>query len=159
MIENSIKKVEDGTKIANDTSTALKSIYEEVERVSTLINNIAIASDEQSTGIEQINQGIIQVSTVVQSNSATSEESAAASEELSSQAELLKEQVSMFKLKGNNKSIILNRDKNMNIKSFEGLPTNNINNKKQTQENKQKVTSASGSKKTISLNDNDFGKY
>ncbi len=99
MIEGSIQKVEDGTKIANETSEALNAIVQEVDKVSTLVNNIAVSSNEQALGIAQINQGIMQVSAVVQANSATSEESAASSEELSNQAGLLKEQVGMFKLK------------------------------------------------------------
>lgn len=99
MIEGSIKKSEAGTKIANDTATALNVIVNDMAKVASLVNDIAIASNEQSAGINQVNQGIMQVSDVVQTNSATSEEAAAASEELSSQAELLKRQVESFKLK------------------------------------------------------------
>ncbi|MFT8351412.1 MAG: hypothetical protein ABF685_21090 [Clostridium saccharoperbutylacetonicum] len=57
------------------------------------------SSEEQASGIIQINVGIEQVSRVVQTNSATAEESAAASEELSSQSELLKDLVENFRLK------------------------------------------------------------
>lgn len=99
MIEGSIKKVEGGTRIANQTATALAKIVDGVSKAGALINDIAVASSEQATGIAQITQGIAQVSQVVQTNSATSEESAAASEELSSQAELLREQVGRFKLR------------------------------------------------------------
>jgi methyl-accepting chemotaxis protein len=102
MIEGSIKKVEDGTQIAKDTSEALNKIVEGVAKVTNIVGDIAVASNEQSMGISQINEAIMQVSEVVQTNSATSEESAAASQELSSQAELLKEQVDRFKLKKNN---------------------------------------------------------
>jgi methyl-accepting chemotaxis protein len=63
------------------------------------VNEISVASGEQSTGVEQINQGLTQISQVVQTNAATSEEAAAASEELSSQAAQLKEIVSFFKVK------------------------------------------------------------
>ena len=99
MIETSIKKVENGRKVANETAGALDNIVKGVGEVSSLINQIAAASDEQATAIEQINQGIIEVSQVVQDNSATSEESAAASEELSRQAFLMEEQVVKFKLR------------------------------------------------------------
>ena len=92
MIEGSIQKSEIGTKIAKDTAEALNTV-DEIEKVATLVNDIAAASNEQDAGIAQINQGIVQVSQVVQNNSATSEESAAASEELSGQAELLKDLV------------------------------------------------------------------
>ncbi len=99
MIDGSIRNVESGIKIANDTAQALKRIVTEVTNATELVGSIAIASKEQALGIEQLNQGIIQVSQVVQNNAATSEESAAASEELSSQADQLKEVVSVFKVK------------------------------------------------------------
>lgn len=99
MIEDSIIKVEGGTKIAKETANALNEIENGTEMVANLVNDIAVASNEQAIGLGQINQGIMQVSEVIQSNSATSEESAAASEELSSQAILLKDMVSKFNLK------------------------------------------------------------
>lgn len=99
MIEGSIKKVEDGTRIANETALALNKIVEGVAKAATLVGDIATASNEQATAITQVNQGIAQVSQVTQTNTATSEESAAASEELASQAELLKSMIRQFKLK------------------------------------------------------------
>lgn len=74
MIEGSIKKVEDGTKIANTTAEALYKIVEGVSNAITLIENIAVASNEQFIGVDQVNQGITQIAAVVQTTSATSEE-------------------------------------------------------------------------------------
>lgn len=105
LIEGSIKKVETGTKIANDTALALDKIVNDVAKAASLVGTIAIASNDQATGIAQINQGVEQVSTVIQTNSATAEESAAASEELSSQADLLKEMIGRFSLKGQEKQL------------------------------------------------------
>lgn len=99
MIEGSIKKVNGGRQIAKDTADALLIISEEVTKVASLLAGIAGASNEQATGISQINQGIMQVSQVTQTNSATAEQSASASEELSSQAEVLRNMVGNFKLK------------------------------------------------------------
>ncbi|MEL7648490.1 MAG: methyl-accepting chemotaxis protein [Sedimentibacter sp.] len=99
LIENSMKKSEDGTKIAKDTANSLDLIVREVEKMANLVGEIANASHEQAAGLEQINVGVMQVSQVVQANSATSEESAAASQELSGQAQMLKEMVGRFKLK------------------------------------------------------------
>jgi len=98
LIEGSIHKVQGGTKMANETAQALEGIVSGVEKAASLVGGIAEASNEQASGIAQINKGIEQVSQVVQNNAATAEESAAASEELSSQAELLKDMVSRFKL-------------------------------------------------------------
>jgi methyl-accepting chemotaxis protein len=105
LIEGSIKKVQGGTKMANETALALAEIVAGVEKAAGIVGGIAEASNEQASGIVQINTGIEQVSMVVQNNSATAEQSAAASEELSSQAELLKEMVGRFKLSGGRKSL------------------------------------------------------
>jgi len=98
LIEGSIRKTEAGTRIADDTAAALSEIVDSVEKTGELIAHIAVASNEQATGIAQIDRGIEQLSDVVQTNSATAEESAAASEELSGQAEMLRETVLHFKL-------------------------------------------------------------
>jgi len=105
LIEGSINKVQTGTKIANETASALLDIVEGIEKAASLVSGIADASSEQATGIAQINKGIEQVSQVVQNNSATAEESAAASEQLSSQAELLKEMVGRFKVNKGTKAL------------------------------------------------------
>ena len=104
LIEGSISKVDTGTKLANATADALNDIADGIEKSATLVGSIANASNEQASGIAQINMGIEQVSQVVQNNSATAEEAAAASEELSGQAELLKEMVGGFKLRGGDTS-------------------------------------------------------
>ncbi len=155
MIEGSIKKVTDGTKIANETSDALKSIVDGIQKVSDLVGSIAVASEEQSAGIGQINQGITQVSSVVQANSATSEESAASSEELSSQAELLKEQVSWFNLKKLSAAELGLSDVEQ---SNPGLPDPAWG-KNMEESPASSDKTPKDSRKIISLNDNEFGKY
>lgn len=99
LIENSIKSVEQGTKIAKDTADSLSEIVKGVEKVVLLVSEIADSSSDQANNIGQINVGINQVLQVVQVNSAASEESAAAIEELYGQAETLKEMIRKFKLK------------------------------------------------------------
>ncbi len=101
MIEGSIKKVEIGTRIADDTAKALDIIVGDVAKAAELVGAIAVASNEQATGIAQINQGVEQVSKVVQANSSTAEQSAQASEELSGQAELLQGMIDRFNLRPN----------------------------------------------------------
>lgn len=102
MIDTSIAKSSEGTDIAHDTSSALKKIEDGVNSTATIIGDIAKSSNEQATGIAEINKGVEQVSMIVQTNSATAEESAAASEELFSQAENMKEIVSHFKVRAKN---------------------------------------------------------
>lgn len=97
LIEGSMDKVSRGTRITNDTAAALTEIVGKIGEAADLVEKIAGASNDQATGIAQIDRGIEQVAKVVQNNSATAEQSAAASEELSSQAEILRDMVSRFK--------------------------------------------------------------
>ncbi len=98
LIEGSIQRVEAGTSLANETAGTLSGIVSGSEKSVELLHGIAAASNEQATGIAQINRGIEQLSQVVQTNSATAEQGAAASEELSGQAELLKSMIGRFNL-------------------------------------------------------------
>ena len=100
LIEGSIQAVERGTKLADETAQTLTEVVESAKQVVAVVDNISQASAEQAASIAQVTQGIDQISNVVQTNSATAEESAAASEELSGQAQILKNLVSQFKLKG-----------------------------------------------------------
>lgn len=99
LIEETVLAVENGTKIADSTASAMRSVVESTESVSQFIVKIAEASNEQASSITQVTTGVDQISSVVQTNSATAEESAAASEELSGQAQMLKTLVARFKLK------------------------------------------------------------
>lgn len=99
LIFNSIKTVEEGTKIADETAKSLIQIVDSTGKTKDLVEDIATASLEQAEYMHQINQAVEQISEVVESNSATAQQSAAASEELSSQAQILKELISTFKLK------------------------------------------------------------
>jgi methyl-accepting chemotaxis protein len=172
LIESSINKSGEGTKIANSTASALNEIVEGVTKAATLVGEIATASNDQASAISQINQGLEQVSQVVQTNSATSEESAAASEELSSQAEVLKDMVNKFKLKKTDKTPDKLEDLDPEIlKMLENMRENK---KRNTIPVEQAQTEAAASKSNnteeaqagvaapktkIELSDNDFGKY
>ena len=99
LIENSLKAVESGTQIADDTAQSLIQAVNDVDEMTGIIGQISEASSEQADSISQIITGIDQISSVVQTNSATAEKSAAASEELSSQSQIMKGLVGRFKLK------------------------------------------------------------
>lgn len=98
LIEDSIRKVNAGSRIAGDTAKALEEITSAVEQSEVIIHQIAEASNYQATAVGQIEQAIGQVSQVVQTNSATSQQCAAASEELSNQANRMKEELSVYTL-------------------------------------------------------------
>ena len=100
LIEGTVEAVEKGTGIANATAQSLNAVVESTKSVVETVDKIASAAEQQASSIAQVTQGIDQISSVVQTNSATAEESAAASEELSGQAQVLKNLVGQFKLRG-----------------------------------------------------------
>lgn len=159
MIEGSIKKVEGGTKIANDTAVALVEIVESIEKVSNLVGDIAVASNEQAAGVEQINQGISQIAEVVQTTSATSEETAAASEELSSQAEMLKHQVAKFKLRKSGMGGYGRSVDELTPDILKMIESMKEQNRQSVEGNDHESSERSGSGKRIVLSDKEFGKY
>ncbi|MEA3422380.1 MAG: methyl-accepting chemotaxis protein [Bacillota bacterium] len=99
LIEDSLKKINQGTTLSNVTSEALVKIVEGVIETGTIVGEIAVASNEQASGIAQINDAIEQVARITQSNTALAEESASASHEMSSQAQMLAQLVGKFNLK------------------------------------------------------------
>lgn len=99
LIKDSLKAVENGTKIADETASSLTFAVNSAKEVTSIVDKISKATNEQATSIIQVTQGVDQIASVVQTNSATAEESAAASEELSSQAQMLKSLVNRFKLR------------------------------------------------------------
>lgn len=99
LIEGSIKNVNAGTEVANNTSESLKEIVDGISKVTDLVGEIAAASNEQAQGINQVNQGLVQLDQVTQQNTANAEESAAAALELSEQANQLTEILNQFKVK------------------------------------------------------------
>lgn len=86
LIRDSAHKVDNGCKMADKSGAALMSIVSSVQKVSSLNSEISAASNEQTTGIEQISRAMNQLDEVSQGNAASSEEIAASSEEISAQA-------------------------------------------------------------------------
>ncbi|MEG0020762.1 MAG: methyl-accepting chemotaxis protein, partial [Oscillospiraceae bacterium] len=83
LIEGSVKAVENGTRLVDDTAKSLSAVSQGAQEVGDLIDRIAQASSQQAAAAVQVSQGVEQISSVVQTNSATAQQSAAASEELS----------------------------------------------------------------------------
>lgn len=157
MIEGSIKKVDTGTKMANDTAQALNSIVDGVAKAAELVGSIAMASNEQASAISQINQAINQVSQVVQTNSATAEESASASEELASQAGVMRESVAKFKLKYTNRDFRTGEGVSSDVlRAIESLMEKKKFKEEKSEDAYGMVLASRGK---IDLDDKEFGKY
>ena len=96
IIENNITLSKENVEMTQNVNQNIKQIDSEAQKVSELLNEIAVASREQAQGIEQIDKAIQQMEQVLQSNAATAEESASASRELSSQAASVKDIVQVL---------------------------------------------------------------
>jgi methyl-accepting chemotaxis protein len=98
LIGDSVGKVDVGSQLVDDSGKSLADIVTGVAKVTDIVAEIAAATSEQSTGIDQINHAIANMDTATQQNAALVEESAAAAKAMQQQAERLQELVSFFRL-------------------------------------------------------------
>ncbi|MRW87369.1 methyl-accepting chemotaxis protein [Pseudoduganella sp. FT26W] len=100
LIGDSVEKVEIGSKLVEQAGQTMEQVVTSVRRVTDIMSEISTAGDEQSAGIEQINQAVSEMDTVTQQNAALVEEAAAAAEAMQQQAANLERVVSVFRLDG-----------------------------------------------------------
>lgn len=98
LIEDSVSKVQDGSKLVEEAGHTTQEIVTSIKRVTDIMAEISAASLEQSSGIEQVNTAITQMDDVTQQNAALVEQAAAAAESLEEQALQLVQVVTRFKL-------------------------------------------------------------
>jgi methyl-accepting chemotaxis protein len=98
LIDDSVEKVDTGSKLVAQAGSTMTEVVSSVKRVTDIVGEITAASQEQSAGIEEVNQAITQMDEVTQQNAALVEEAAAAAQSLQDQAAKLAEIVSVFKL-------------------------------------------------------------
>ncbi len=96
LIDDCVTKAEHGAQIAGKGREALQEIVTNVKKVTDLTKEIANASVEQSSGIDQVGKAVNEMDQVTQQNAANAEETAAASEELSAQAQILAGQIKIL---------------------------------------------------------------
>ncbi|WP_429500421.1 methyl-accepting chemotaxis protein (plasmid) [Robbsia andropogonis] len=99
LIVASVANVEVGAQLASEAGETMRQVTHEVSRVSGIINEIAAASLEQSSGIEQVNQAVAQMDQGTQQNAALVEEAAAASASVREQGQQLIDVVAFFQLR------------------------------------------------------------
>jgi len=97
LISESLASVEAGRQLVDRTGGTMARVVESAEEVTEVLGAIALASREQSAGVEEISHAIAQVDTVTQHNAALAEEAAAAAESLRREAQRLVEAVGRFK--------------------------------------------------------------
>jgi methyl-accepting chemotaxis protein len=98
LITNSNGQVKDGVDLVNRAGSALNEIVESIKTVATIVSDIATASIEQATGIEQVNKALTQMDEVTQQNSALVEENAATAKTLEQQATTMSAEVNVFRI-------------------------------------------------------------
>jgi methyl-accepting chemotaxis protein len=100
LISDSVRKIENGNQLVNQSGDTMKDIVTSIKRVKDIMAEIAAASVEQATGIEEVATAVSQMDEMTQQNAALVEQAAAAAESLQSQSEQLTQQVSRFRLAG-----------------------------------------------------------
>ncbi len=90
--------MKDGVELVNKAGAALTEIVTSIKSVAEIVSEIASASAEQATGLEQVNKALTQMDEVTQQNSALVEENAATAKTLENQAVAMTEQVAVFRL-------------------------------------------------------------
>jgi len=100
LIDDSVNKVYAGSKQVDQAGATMNEIVSAVKRVTHIMAEISAASDEQSAGIEEVNQAIVQMDDATQQNAALVEEAAAAAESMQEQAKALYAAVGVFKVGG-----------------------------------------------------------
>ena len=100
LISDSVDKVQAGTQLVNESGRALTGIIGSVKKVVDIVDEISAASQEQSSGIEQVNRAVMQMDEVTQQNAALVEEAAAAARAMQEQADRLHAQMGYFRVRG-----------------------------------------------------------
>ena len=98
LIGDSVEKVDFGTRLVDEAGSTMQDIVASVQKVADILGDIGLASQEQESGIEQINVAIGQMDAVTQQNAALVEEAAASAESMQQQSVRLAEIVAVFKL-------------------------------------------------------------
>ena len=98
LIGDSVDKVDAGSRLVDEAGQTMDLIMTSIRQVADIMGEITAATQEQSNGIEEVNQAITQMDEMTQQNAALVEQSAAAAESMQEQAELLAQAVSVFKL-------------------------------------------------------------
>ena len=98
LIQDSVARVEEGSKLVDESGRTLEEIVSAVKKVTDIVAEIAAASREQSSGIDQVNKAVMQMDTTTQQNAALVEEAAAASQAIVEQAQALSALVSHYKV-------------------------------------------------------------
>jgi methyl-accepting chemotaxis protein len=100
LIDQSIGKVDAGTKLTSSAGTIMAEVIASVAQVKQVMNDISNTASEQSLGIGQVNQAVASIDDITQQNAALVEQAAAAAGELVQQARCVSQAIAVFKVQG-----------------------------------------------------------
>jgi methyl-accepting chemotaxis protein len=100
LIANSASQVRDGVELVNRAGASLTEIVQSIKQVAAIVSDIALASGEQTTGIEHVTTALTNMDELTQRNSALVEENAATAKTLEQQSRAMREQVGFFRIAG-----------------------------------------------------------
>jgi len=103
LIEDSVGKVKAGTQLVDESGKTLEDIIEGTQKMADIVAEIAAASIEQASGIDQVNNAISQMDNMTQENAALVEEAAASSRSMQEQVVGLNEMISFFRIDTSNR--------------------------------------------------------
>ncbi len=106
LIGDSVDKVQSGSALVGRAGTTMDEIVQAVRRVTDIMGEISAASEEQSTGIEQVNRAVVQMDEVTQQNAALVEEAAAAAASLEEQTRQLQTVVGGWRVEGGQRAAL-----------------------------------------------------
>jgi methyl-accepting chemotaxis protein len=98
LIQDSVRKVQDGSVLVTQSGQTLEQIVASVKKVSDIVAEIAAASREQSSGIEQVNRAVMQMDELTQQNAALVEQATASSQAMADQARELNEMMNRYRV-------------------------------------------------------------
>jgi methyl-accepting chemotaxis protein len=125
LINDSVEKVDTGSKLVDSSGKVLSEIVNSVKKISDIVAEIAAASQEQASGIEQVNKAVMQMDEMTQQNAALVEEAAAASKSMEEQAVNLADQIMFFQLDDSGKPAIKEAPRKHTPVSTASLPKGN----------------------------------
>ena len=109
LIQDSVAKVDEGSKLVDESGRTLDEIVNAVKKVTDIVAEIAAASREQSSGIEQVNKAVMQMDQTTQQNAALVEEASAASQAIVGQAQALNGMIARYKVDDSSERVTARR--------------------------------------------------
>ena len=125
LISDSSLKVEEGSRLVNQSGETLQKIMNSVKKVTEIVGDIASSSQEQASGIEQVNKAINDMDSVTQQNSALVEEASASAESMNEQSTELSELVEFFNIEKTQQHVAIKDTKDQQDRRSKERPWSN----------------------------------